>query len=73
MAVKLKTDAEGKFRAEGLLPGLKYHLVVSDGELKPGKVVAYHIEELLPESGMVKDLGDLKSTLSPDQEGKEKE
>jgi hypothetical protein len=73
MAVKLKTDAEGKFRAEGLLPGLKYHLVVSDGELKPGKIVAYHIEELSPESGKVKDLGDLKSTLSRDQEGKEKE
>jgi RNA polymerase sigma factor (sigma-70 family) len=73
MAVTLKTDAEGKFRIDGLLPGLKYHLVVSDGELKPGKFVAYHIEELSSESGKIRDLGDLKSTESPDQEGKEKE
>jgi hypothetical protein len=73
MAVTQTTDAEGKFRIDGLLPGLKYNLVVSEGELRPGKVVAYHIEDLSPESGNIKDLGDLKSKERPAKEGKEKE
>ncbi|HLJ96091.1 MAG TPA: carboxypeptidase-like regulatory domain-containing protein, partial [Gemmataceae bacterium] len=51
------TDAEGKFRVEGLVPGLKYHLQIKDGEsVLPG----YTQRDLVPESNQIKDLGDLK-------------
>jgi RNA polymerase sigma factor (sigma-70 family) len=55
------TDREGKFRIDGLLPGLRYNVVISDGGLQPGKLVTYYVEDLAPESGKTKDLGDLKS------------
>jgi hypothetical protein len=50
------TDADGKFRIGGLVPGLKYDLAVNDG---PGQDVL-HKESLSVESGKDKDLGDLK-------------
>ncbi len=43
------TDAGGKFRLKGLMPGLKYTLVVGERE----------IEKITVESGKTKDLGDL--------------
>jgi hypothetical protein len=60
------TDREGKFRIDGLLPGLKYNVVVSEGELTPAKpgVTAY-VENLSVESGKTRDLGDLKSKDLP--------
>jgi RNA polymerase sigma factor (sigma-70 family) len=73
LTVNQTTDAEGKFRIDGLLPGLKYNLVMSEGELKPGKVVAYHVDDLFPEAGKIKDLGELKSKEVPGKEGKEEE
>jgi hypothetical protein len=51
------TDADGKFRLDGLLPGLVYMLVVSDadGEL-------FRRDNLSPpEAGRNEDLGDLRS------------
>jgi RNA polymerase sigma factor (sigma-70 family) len=65
-AVTRTTDAQGRFRLDGLLPGLKYNLVFSDGaELKPGTIVPYHYEDLTVESGKTRDVGALKSTLIP--------
>jgi hypothetical protein len=51
------TDADGKFRIEGLVPGLKYLLNISrEMEILGG----YTREGLTVESGKVKELGDLK-------------
>jgi RNA polymerase sigma factor (sigma-70 family) len=62
------TDGEGKFHVEGLVPGLKYHLNVSDGmELLGG----YTRDDLTVETGKAKDLGELKDNGSPKKEGKE--
>ncbi len=44
-----KTDHDGKFRLDGLIPGLKYTLVAGERE----------IEKITIESGKIKDLGDL--------------
>jgi hypothetical protein len=51
-----KTDADGKFRLEGLLPAVKYHLYAS------GKARAVQLTTagVSAESGQVKHLGDLK-------------
>jgi RNA polymerase sigma factor (sigma-70 family) len=53
-----KTDAEGKFRFEGLAPALKYRLYASGGAL--GERFVDLAREQSVESGKVKDLGDLK-------------
>jgi RNA polymerase sigma factor (sigma-70 family) len=49
-------DKEGKFRIDGLVPGLKYDLGVNDGT--PEDVIRR--ESLTVESGKDNDLGDLK-------------
>jgi hypothetical protein len=55
-----KTDADGKFRLEGLLPGVKYDLYTS------GKPVAVQLTTgVSVESGKVKHLGDLKREAAP--------
>jgi hypothetical protein len=51
----VKTDAEGKFRLAGLLPGLKYGVVVRDGSSPGG-----HREDVAVEAGKTKDLGEIK-------------
>jgi RNA polymerase sigma factor (sigma-70 family) len=50
------TDASGRFRIEGLVPGLKYQLTAKDG----GGGMSYSEKLTPPESGKTKDLGDLK-------------
>jgi len=55
----VKTDAEGKFRVEGLLPGLKYTLWVSDDGTRQ-RAPSHWQEDVTAESGKVKDLGDVK-------------
>jgi RNA polymerase sigma factor (sigma-70 family) len=52
---KAETDADGKFRLTGLMPGLKYALVVGDED---GEV--FRREGLSPAAGKVEDLGDVK-------------
>jgi RNA polymerase sigma factor (sigma-70 family) len=56
-----KTDADGKFRLEGLLPAVKYHLYTS------GKAGAVQLTTggVSAESGKVKNLGDLKRKVAP--------
>jgi RNA polymerase sigma factor (sigma-70 family) len=51
------TDADGRFRIEGLLPGLRYDLFLSGSEVRP------EAKDLNVESGKTRDLGDLKSKL----------
>jgi RNA polymerase sigma factor (sigma-70 family) len=68
MEVKTTTDREGKFRLDGLLPGLKYNVVISDGELTPARPVAVaYVEGVSVESGKTRDLGDLKGRETPDK------
>jgi RNA polymerase sigma factor (sigma-70 family) len=53
------TDGEGRFRVEGLLPGLGYDLFLSGSEARPD------VGSLTVESGKTTDLGDLKSKQTP--------
>ncbi len=66
-ACRTTTDAEGRFRVEGLIAGLPYEMLAWEGgELRKGAAVtgAYHGTGLSAESGKVKDLGDLKSKVA---------
>jgi hypothetical protein len=54
------TDKDGKFRLDGLVPGLAYDLGVNDGA--PQDVIRR--ESLSVESGTANDLGDLKPSAA---------
>jgi hypothetical protein len=57
-----KTDDEGKFRLDGLLPGLRYTLVVSEeGSADADRLVFQRDSVSPPEAGRDEDLGDLRS------------
>ncbi len=72
MEVKTTTDRDGKFRIDGLLPGLQYNLALSVGEIKPGSTIVAYRENLTVEVGKTKNLGDIKSTLLRDKADAEK-
>jgi hypothetical protein len=55
------SDAEGRFRIEGLVPGMNYQLTAKDG----GGAMPYSRKLAPPESGKTKDLGDLKGERTP--------
>jgi RNA polymerase sigma factor (sigma-70 family) len=57
LVVTQTTDRDGRFRLDGLLPGLKYRLT-TEGD-------TYVLEDLTAEPAKTKDLGDLKSNLVP--------
>jgi protocatechuate 3,4-dioxygenase beta subunit len=59
------TDDAGRFRIEGLVPGLKYLLNVKD---EAAILPDYTREVLALEAGQDKDLGDLKAKPSPGKE-----
>jgi RNA polymerase sigma factor (sigma-70 family) len=66
---EVMTDADGKFRVEGLVPGLKYLLNAARGtEVLPGCTR----EGLTVESGKAKDLGELMGLTPAPKEAKEK-
>jgi hypothetical protein len=57
---KATTDAEGKFRLDGLLPGVKYTFTVNEGEAADADSVLLRRDGVSPaEAGRNKDLGDL--------------
>ncbi len=72
MEVITTTDREGKFRIDGLLPGLQYNLLFNVGEIKPGSTIAAYRENLKVEVGKTKDLGDIKSALVAEKGVQEK-
>jgi RNA polymerase sigma factor (sigma-70 family) len=63
--LKIHTDADGKFRIDGLTPGLKYHAMTLLTSLSrrpyPGEVFALTLKE-----GETKDLGDVKVKRADD-------
>jgi hypothetical protein len=66
MEVESKTEREGRFHVNGLLPGLRYNLAFSVGEIKPGAMIAAHRMDVTVEAGRTKDLGDIKSEQEAD-------
>jgi hypothetical protein len=59
---KARTDADGKFRLDGLLPGLKYTLVVREDESDDPDRLVFRRDGVAPaEAGRNQDLGDLRS------------
>jgi hypothetical protein len=56
---KATTDADGKFRLDGLLPGLKYTLAVSEGEAADDKALLRREDVSPPAAGRKEDLGDM--------------
>jgi RNA polymerase sigma factor (sigma-70 family) len=63
LAARATTDADGKFRLDGLMPGLKYALEVSEHEVRSRADLLFPLEDSWPsaESGKTRDLGELKS------------
>jgi RNA polymerase sigma factor (sigma-70 family) len=55
-----KTDADGKFKLEGLLPGLTYTIHVSDGDLGEFNTLVVTKRGVTVEAGKIADLGELK-------------
>jgi protocatechuate 3,4-dioxygenase beta subunit len=56
LATPIKTDEAGRFRAPGLVPGLKYSLRVWKGRMITGEAV----KDTVAAPGEVKDLGDVR-------------
>jgi protocatechuate 3,4-dioxygenase beta subunit len=57
---EFRTDKKGRFRVEGLLPGLNHELTLTDGARKKVSLTAGdQLKELVVGSGEVKDLGDI--------------
>ncbi len=64
--VTATTDKKGKFRVDGLLPQMRYLLVVGYGDPEQRNTIRVYREEgLSVEAGKTKDLGDLKSKQMP--------
>jgi hypothetical protein len=60
---KVRTDAEGRFRIDGLIPDMKYHAMIMDGQY-PREV----FPEMTVTSGQAKDLGDVTPKKARDAE-----
>jgi len=52
-----KTDKDGRFKIEGIMPGVKVGLATS----KPGTITCTVVEQITMKPGKTKDLGDVKS------------
>ena len=54
------TDKDGRFKLDGLLPGLKYTVYVSDGDLGEPNTLVVTKSSVTVEPGKETDLGELK-------------
>jgi hypothetical protein len=64
MPEAVKTDPAGKFRLEGLIPGLKYKLVVAADAAGRG-MPSHFRPEVIVEAGKTKELGDVARLPGP--------
>jgi hypothetical protein len=56
-----KTDKDGRFKIEGIIPGVKVGVAINKG----GRIDVRLIAEATLKAGQTKDLGDLKSRETP--------
>src|SRR5262249_14141058 len=56
----VKTDDEGRFRLDGLVPGLKYTLLVGEPGRGPRVRPSHLRQNVTGEAGKTKDLGELE-------------
>jgi hypothetical protein len=61
------TDAEGRFRLEGLLPDVPYTVVAAEESIRPGKPVTHKRGGQTVGAGKAKDLGDWMANVGPDE------
>jgi RNA polymerase sigma factor (sigma-70 family) len=60
------TDGEGRFRVEGLLPGVKFEIALSDGAKKaPAFSAGAALKGLSVEAGQTRDVGDVRVAATP--------
>jgi hypothetical protein len=64
-------DAEGKFRLDGLIPGLKYELTFIDTSARQGRRPTRAPLPVVVSAGAVKDLGDIKGRENTSKEEEE--
>jgi hypothetical protein len=62
------TGADGKFRLDGLLPGLTYQVHASRGDLKKANTLLLSKGNVTVEAGKTNDLGDLKERAGDEEE-----
>jgi len=61
-----RTDAEGRFRIEGLIPGLEHQLTLSAGADKTiAPAAPGTFKNLSPRTGEVLNLGDIRVRVAP--------
>jgi protocatechuate 3,4-dioxygenase beta subunit len=60
------TDREGRFRLDGLLPGVPYSVVADLEKIGPGRAVSHHKGRVTVEAGKTRDLGDLIPKRRPE-------
>jgi hypothetical protein len=58
-ARRVVSDKEGRFRIDGLLPGVPYTVVASEEKIGPGKPVSHRKDRVTVEAGNTRDLGNL--------------
>jgi hypothetical protein len=57
---KVTADKDGRFKLDGLLPGLTYTVYVSDGDLGEAGTLVTSKRDVTVEAGKELDLGELK-------------
>jgi RNA polymerase sigma factor (sigma-70 family) len=69
LAAVARTDAEGRFRVEGLAPGLNYELQLRRGEAKSETLLSAGdaVKGITARAGEVKDLGDIRAAVPADK------
>jgi RNA polymerase sigma factor (sigma-70 family) len=57
---KTTTDKDGRFRLEGVFPGLRYQLYASDGDVRKARTLVAQRQGIRVEAGGKKDVGAVK-------------